>query len=184
MHSINTSSTQSVKTTPYDVVFGPKSSYDNDKWQVLSAQDVVNEEDLPQDVIDQLKEYENQTSVVEVTKPLNMNNSLTTLDLVLQTSLDLTLPTALSSKFHMSPQMKKRQRSELLSNEQIEPIDTGKNIASKKNFHVIISLDKESNSSKAYSVRDNQRARCEAEAMDMTTTAKRRKLFHDALNHY
>ncbi|CAF3566103.1 unnamed protein product [Rotaria socialis] len=168
VYSINSSSTQSIKITPYEKVFGPKSSYDIDMWQVLSTQDVVNEEDLPQDVIDKLKEYENQTNVVETTTLLNIKNSLTSLSLVPQISLDLTLPTVLSSKIHMSHQMKNKQRSELLANEQIESNDT----------------EKESNSRKAYSMRNNQRLRSETEAMDMTITFKRRKLFHDALHQY
>ncbi|CAF4318463.1 unnamed protein product [Rotaria magnacalcarata] len=168
VYSINSSSTQSIKITPYEKVFGPKSSYDIDMWQVLSAQDVINEEDLPQDVIDKLKEYENQTNVVETTTSLNINNSLTSLDLIPQISLGLTPSTVLSSKFQMSPQMKNKQRSELLANEQIESIDT----------------EKEFNSSKAYSMCNNQRLRSETEVMDMTITFKRRKLFHDTLHQY
>ncbi|CAM4841372.1 unnamed protein product [Rotaria magnacalcarata] len=168
VYSINSSSTQSIKITPYEKVFGPKSSYDIDMWQVLSAQDVINEEDLPQDVIDKLKEYENQTDVVETTTSLNINNSLTSLDLIPQISLGLTPSTVLSSKFQMSPQMKNKQRSELLANEQIESIDT----------------EKEFNSSKPYSMCNNQRLRSETEVMDMTITFKRRKLFHDTLHQY
>ncbi|CAM4830056.1 unnamed protein product [Rotaria magnacalcarata] len=168
VYSINSSSAQSIKITPYEKVFGPKSRYDIDIRQFLSTQDVVNEEDLPQDAIDKLKEYENQTNVVETTTPLNIKNSLTSLSLVPQISLDLTLPTVLSSKIHMSPQMKNKQRSELLANEQIESNDT----------------EKESNSRKAYSICNNQRLRSETEAMDMTITFKRRKLFHDALHQY
>ncbi|CAF3596553.1 unnamed protein product [Rotaria socialis] len=159
---------QSIKITPYEEMFGPKSRYDNDVWQVLSAQDVVNEEDLPQNVIDKLKEYENQTSAMEVTTTFNINNSLASAGLVRQTSFDLTLPTALPPKFHMSPQMKNRKRSELPVSEQIKPIDT----------------EKEFNSSKAYSMCKNQRLRSETEVMDMTITFKRRKLFHDTLHQY
>ncbi|CAF1995440.1 unnamed protein product [Rotaria magnacalcarata] len=119
-------------------------------------------------IIDKLKEYENQTSAIEVTTTFKINNSLASVDLVRQPSVDLALPTAFSSKFHMSPEMKNKQRNERFGNEQIEPIDT----------------DKEFNSSKAYSVRNNQRIRSEAEAMDMNTSVKRRKLFHNALNQY
>ena len=63
-------------------------------------------------------------------------------------------------------------------------MNTSKHKTSKKNFHLTISLDKESNMSKANSIHNNQRIESETEAMHIPTTLKRRKIFHDALNQY
>lgn len=138
IYSINTSSFYSKKITPFEIVFGPRSRCDINIRQALLEGGIVHEEDLPQYVIDELEEYENQANVVEVAASLNGNNSLVSLNLKCQTSLDLTLPTTWPSKYNMSFSRRKKQRTGVFSNEQIKLIDTSKSTVSKGTFYIIV----------------------------------------------
>ncbi|CAF3411713.1 unnamed protein product, partial [Rotaria sp. Silwood2] len=95
-------------------------------WQGLSKLCVVDEEALPQDGIDGLKECESLTSVVETAMSSDVNKSSVSLDPVPQTSLnltssDLSLSTALSPKLQVSPRMGRKRRVRRFSKERIEP---------------------------------------------------------------
>jgi len=120
VYSINTSSAQTTKKSPYELVFGQKARPDTQMWQLLSGQGVLDEEELPRDFIDQLNECEDLTSVVEDATSADANQPS-----ISQAQLLQTAPPS-PSIVHASPRTKKRRRARLFSNDQITSISKGK----------------------------------------------------------
>jgi hypothetical protein len=125
VYFINTSSAQTIKKSPYEVVFGQKPRCDIEMWQVLSDQGILNEEELPHDFIDALNECNNPTSVVEAATS-HANKPSASQDQSLESASNLSVPPASSPIIHMSPHTKKRRRARLFSNDQVTSIGKGK----------------------------------------------------------
>ncbi|CAF2139240.1 unnamed protein product [Rotaria magnacalcarata] len=165
-YAINTSSAQTIKKSPYEVVFGQKPRCDIEMWQVLSDQGILNEDELPLDFIDLLNECDNATSVVEVAISSDATKSPASQVQSLQTTANLYLPTAPSPAVHISPRTKKRRRARLFSNDQVTYIDK----------------DEATDTEDATLVTNHTQIRAEAEVSYMANIAKRQKLFNDVVH--
>ncbi|CAF1570775.1 unnamed protein product [Rotaria magnacalcarata] len=184
-YAINTSSAQTIKKSPYDVVFGQKPRCDIEMWQVLSDQGILNEEELPLDFIDLLNEFGNATSVVEVAMSSDATKSPAAQVQSLQATVNLYLPVAPSPTVHISPRTKKWRQARLFSNDQVTYIDKGKAMRYsllRECCMLVISLDEATDTEDATLVTNHTQIRSEAEVSYMANIAKRQKLFNDVVD--
>ncbi|CAF3165394.1 unnamed protein product [Rotaria socialis] len=184
VYSINTSSFQSIKKTPYEIVFGSKAMYGIATKQVLSKQRVIYNESFRKDYIRILNECENQTDSIEDTTSMRMDASSVSLNLVYDASSSIIWSSSTPPKFHVPTCTRKRPSSELFPNEQIELINPVKTVKSKKISRVDISLVENSNSIDDYSVHNKQKLQFEAETMKTPNPFKRTEVSQYTLNHH
>lgn len=65
IYSMNTSMAQSIKHTPFEVIFGQKPCVDSMVWESIEEQGIEDEDDLPMSIKEQLDETLNGTAVKE-----------------------------------------------------------------------------------------------------------------------
>ncbi|CAF3516230.1 unnamed protein product [Rotaria sp. Silwood1] len=167
IYSINTSSAKSTDKSPYEVVFGQKARCDIAMWQVLSDQGILDEEDLPYNFMDGLKECQEREGEGEVIMSSNIGTSSTFLEQTPQTLSNFSLSPASPPVVHI-PSNKKRRQARLFSNDEFLSINKGET----------------SDSSDTRSVNNHQQIRAEAEASYMANIVKRQKLFNNALRKH
>ena len=76
IHAINTSTSTTTTKTPYEVVFGQAPRSDFVLLQEIAQQNIINEEDLPEEILEQIQSFDADENT-ETEKDIDPNSPLT-----------------------------------------------------------------------------------------------------------
>ena len=172
------------------MVFGQKARPNTEVWKLLNSQGVVDEEDLPSEIINQLSECGDLTNVKDPSTADENKPSISQIQPLqppppASPVRGLQHQPAPLSPVYVTPPINKRRRTRLTSKSKTAA-KTSKRMLQLIIYlddYVVVSFDEQSDNDDSSPVNTNHnQIRSEAEASYMATIAKRQKLFNDAQN--